>query len=123
MTRTLRKGGVGAMMDEYERATAELSTLLGRISDQEFALERDFETQDEDCRSIQTIMRHVVRAGYGYAGYIRVAYGQEPKPPEFPLFSRHESLQRLQDMLAYSVATLEGKWEMPYEEMAAVRLQ
>jgi len=110
-------------MDEYERAAAELSTLLGRISDEEFALERDFETQDEDCKSIQTIMRHVVRAGYGYAGYIREAHGQEAAGPEFPLFSRHESLQGLQEMLAYTVATLEGKWEMPYEEMAATQIR
>ena len=120
--RTPRKGGVGAMMDEYERAARELSSLLSNIGDDEFERPRDLETKDEDCRSIQTVMRHVVRAGYGYACYIREAYGEEVKRPEIPALARLESVQGLEDALAYMAATLEGKWELSDKEIMAVRI-
>jgi uncharacterized damage-inducible protein DinB len=123
MSKTLRKGGVGAMMDEYERAVAELSGILRRIRDEEFELVRDLETKDEGCRSIQTILNHVVRAGYGYAGYIREAYGTEAKRPEVPIGKRLESLDQLEVMLAYTAATLEGKWELSDEDIMAVRIR
>jgi len=119
----LRKGGVGAMMDEYERAAADLSAILRRISDEEFERARDLETMDEDCRSVQTILHHVVRAGYGYASYVREAYGDEPNRPDVPLGKRLEYLGRLDAMLAFTSATLEDKWELPYEEITAVKMQ
>jgi uncharacterized damage-inducible protein DinB len=122
VARSLRKGGVGAMMDEYERAARDLSSLLRSIADDEFERPRDLETKDEDCRSIQTVMRHVVRAGYGYACYIREAYGEDVKRPEIPLPTRLESLQLLDDALAYMAATLEGKWELSDKEITAVQI-
>jgi uncharacterized damage-inducible protein DinB len=109
-------------MDEYERAAADLSAILRRISDEEFERARDLETQDEGCRSIQTIMHHVVRAGYGYASYIREAFGEEPNRPDLPLGKRQEALDRLEVMLAYTSATLEGKWEMSDEQITSVRM-
>ena len=119
----LRKGGVGAMMDEYERAAADIPAILRRISDEEFERLRDLETKDEDCRSIQTILHHVVRAGYGYASYIREAYGDQPNRPDVPLGKRLEYVDRLDAMLAFTSATLEGKWELPYEDMTAVQIR
>jgi len=123
VNKALRKGGVGAMMDEYERAASDLSAILRRISDEEFEKARDLETKDEDCRSIQTILHHVVRAGYGYASYIREANGDEPNRPDVPLGKRLEYLARLDAMLAFTSATLEDKWELPYEQMTAVKMQ
>ena len=111
------------MMDEYERAVAELSGILGRISDDEFELVRDLETKDEGCRSIQTILQHVVRAGYGYAGYIREAYGTEAKRPDVPLGRRLEILEQLHRMIAYTTATLEDKWELSDEQIMAVQIR
>jgi uncharacterized damage-inducible protein DinB len=119
----LRQGGVGAMMDEYERAAADIPAILRRISDEEFERVRDLETKDEDCRSIQTILHHVVRAGYGYASYIREAYGDPPNRPDVPLGKRLEYLDRLDAMLAFTSATLEGKWELTYEEIVAVQMR
>ena len=123
MNRVFRKGAVGAMMDEYARAAAELSELLRRISDDEFERVRDLQSQDEDCRSIQTVLRHVVRAGYGYATYIREAFGAEAKRPEIPLSKRLEALNQIEMMLAYTVATLEGKWELSDEQITAVQIR
>lgn len=123
MSRVFRKGAVGAMMDEYERAAAELRELLLQISDEEFERVRDLETQDPDCRSIQTIMRHVVSAGYSYASYIREASGEEAYRPEIPLGSRREALDRFQEMLARTVRTLDGKWELPGDQITAIQIR
>src|SRR5262245_33428261 len=116
VTKARRKGGVGAMMDEYERAVAELSALVSGLSDAEFEAVRDVETQDESCRSIQTIMHHVIRAGYGYATYIRTAFGTPTERPQVAQPKRAECARMLVEMLAYNEATLEGKWQMPDEE-------
>src|SRR5512132_502407 len=78
--RMYRKGPVGAMMDEYERAVGELVRIIEGISDEEYERVRDTETKDDDCRSIQTILTHVIGAGYGYAGYLREAWGMERIP-------------------------------------------
>jgi len=122
-TRTYRKGGVGAMMDEYERAVAELSTLVSGLSDAEYEAIRDLESKDESCRSIQTIMHHVVRAGYGYAFYIRKAFGVvgERVIPAVP--SRTDCAKMLREVMDYTEATLEGKWEMPDEEIVKIRME
>jgi hypothetical protein len=70
MLKTYRTRAIGALLDEYERAIDDLKFVIIDVSDQDLATIVDTETTDEDCRSIQTIMGHVVRSGYGYAIYI-----------------------------------------------------
>ncbi len=120
--KALRRGGVGAMMDEYERAAAELAGILRGITDEEFERIRDRGTEDEDCRSIQTVMRHVVRAGYGYATYIRNAFGDPAERPTIPPAKRLEVLEQLDAALAYMATVLDGKWELPDREIQALRI-
>lgn len=118
MKKTYRSGAVGALMDEYERAAAELARLVGRIPDDDFARVVDSQTEDESCRSAQTIMSHVVRAGYGYADYIREQFSVESNRPPNKLLSRRESLEQLDAALRYTAETLEGRWEMSDEEIS-----
>src|SRR6185295_15000713 len=79
-------------------------------------------TQEDDCRSIQKVVNHVVRAGYGHAGYIRRALGAELNRPEIRLGSRAESVEQLAAMRSYTEATLAGRWEMTDEEISAVEI-
>lgn len=106
-------------MDEYERAASELGRLIEQIPEDDFARVVDSQTKDDDCRSVQTIMSHVVRAGYGYADYIREQFSIESARPQNKLLSRQESLEQLDAALRYTVQTLEGRWEMRDEEIAA----
>jgi uncharacterized damage-inducible protein DinB len=122
MTIAFRRGAVGAMMDEYERAAAELLGLIDGLSDFEFEAVRDRETSDDACRSIQTVLNHVVRAGYGYASQIREAFGAGAQRPEVTLGTRRESQAQIAQMLAYTVATLEDKWLFSDDEIMAVRI-
>jgi uncharacterized damage-inducible protein DinB len=118
-----RKGGVGAMMDEYERAASELKLLIGLISEDDFNRIVDTQTKDEDCRSIQTIITHVVRAGYGYADYIREVFSIPSTRPESVPVSYGEAVAKIDYMLAYTVQTLEGKWEMKDEEIEGMAIK
>ena len=119
MTReSYRRGPIGALMDEYERAGAELRRLVERIPLDEAARIVDPHTGDDDCRSVQTIMSHVVGAGYGYADYLRQVFSIPSARPPRSLLSPSESLEQLGAMLSYTAQTLEGRWEMSAEEMA-----
>ena len=104
-------------MDEYERAASELASLVERIPESDFVRVVDSQTKDEDCRSVQTIMSHVVRAAYGYADYIREQFSIASTRPQPRLLSREESLELLDAALRYTAETLEGRWEMSDEEI------
>ncbi|HEU4593689.1 MAG TPA: DinB family protein [Pyrinomonadaceae bacterium] len=118
MSRTYRSGAIGALMDEYERAAAELRRVVEQISDEEFRRVVDSQTKDDDCRSVQTVMSHVVRAVYGYADYIREQFSIASARPQNKLLSHQEVLVQLDAALAYTAQTLEGRWEMSDEEIS-----
>ncbi len=107
-------------MDEYERAATELTQLVEQIPDEDFERVVDLQTKDDDCRSAQTIMSHVVRAGYGYADYLREQLGMASTRPQPRVLSRQESLEQLEAFLQYSIETLNGKWEMSDKEISGI---
>ena len=120
--KTFRKGGVGALMDEYERAASELARIVNGITEAQFVLVCDRETQDEHCRSIQTIVSHVVSSGYGYANYIREAFSRAREQYTFAVLSRGTCLDQLARMVAYTAETLDGRWEYTDEQVMAVQI-
>ena len=113
--RSYRKGAIGALMDEYERAALELKMLVNKIPPAEFVRIIDNQTSDEDCRSVQTIISHVVRAGYGYADYIRYLFSISSTRPAIELLNQNESMKHIELMLEYTIQTLDGKWEISDE--------
>ncbi len=72
-----RKKSTGAILDVYEKTIEELKALLREMADAELLEIKDAETKDEDCKSIQTILAHVVNSGIGYVNYIRIHQGKE----------------------------------------------
>ena len=122
MAKNYRNGAIGALMDEYERAASELKILLDKILPEDFVKIVDPDTKDEDCRSVQTIMNHVVRAGYGYSNYIRKEFGIDANAPVFQINNTPEAISHFERMLEYTVRTLEGKWEMTDEEITNIKI-
>ncbi|MFY9557887.1 MAG: DinB family protein [Blastocatellia bacterium] len=118
--KTYRKGPIGALMDEYERASSHLKLLLRDISEEQFIQVLDSRTDDEQCRSVQTIITHVVGAGYGYADYIRKYFAIGPTSPVRKMLQRREAEAQLDAMLDYTARSLEGRWEMTDDEIAGV---
>lgn len=117
-----RDGAVGALMDEFERAVDELTKLVGGLSDEAFEAVRAPEAE-EAFRSIQSVVNHVVQAGYAHANHMRVALSVPGARVEVPLGTRAESAGQLAAMAAYLAATLDGRWQMSDREIEAVRIE
>ncbi len=77
-----KQGAVGALLAEYERAIAELKNVIEDISPADLTAIVDNLTADSNCRSIQTILTHVVNAGYSYCIYIQKLKNKHAKHPE-----------------------------------------
>ena len=122
MKKKYRKGGIGAVMDEYERAAADLKNLIGKISDTDFVKIVDSVTKDDDCRSVQTIISHVINSGFGYANYIRDWFGIPKSSPERRLISQNDFPMELDKMLTYTSETLQDKWELTDDEIMKVKM-
>lgn len=120
MRESYREGAVGALMDEYERAAWELRRLVERMREEDVVRVVDAQTEDEDCRSVQTVVSHVVNAGYGYADLLRKSFSIPSTRPPKALLSHRESLEQLDAVLSYTVETLEGRWGMTDEELRGV---
>jgi uncharacterized damage-inducible protein DinB len=118
-----RKGAVGALMDEYERAGRELELRVRSIPNEIFEALMDPETADENCRSIQTIVSHVVNSGYGYADYLREQFGIPAARPPKRLLTQPDSLDQIGAMLIYMNETLDGRWQMSEEQITATIIQ
>jgi len=123
MKRSYRAGAIGAMMDELERATNELVAIVQPLSKGEFERIRDSQTQDENCRSIQTIVSHVISSGHSYANYIREAFLMHIEPFKKRPLVVDEVASRASEMLQFTVATLEGHWIMDDSEIQSVAIQ
>ena len=120
MPRTFRTGPVGALMDEYERAAAELIRVIAPLSPSQYEEMRDTKTLDESCRSIQTILSHVVNSGYGYANSVRRAYGAPEIPYSHRILARGEVESMVAAMLAYTVETLSDKFHFTDDQLMEI---
>jgi uncharacterized damage-inducible protein DinB len=109
-------------MDEYERAASELARILEAISDEDYALIRDTETTDDGCRSIQTVVPHVIGAGYGYTGMLRRAWGIAHIEHRREPVARTDAA-RLKEMLEYTCETLDGRWTMSEDEASSLQIR
>lgn len=82
MTKYYRQGAIGALLDEYERAIGELKSVIRDIQPDALISIVDAHTQDENCRSVQTVLTHLVHSGYGYAISIHNLKGHNTERPE-----------------------------------------
>jgi hypothetical protein len=82
MNKIYRPGAVGALLDEYERVIKELQHVIADMTDTELARIVDTTTTDDNCRSVQTILSHVVNSAHSYAIYVLHAYGYQMVRPE-----------------------------------------
>ena len=112
ITKNMKKfrdnGAIGALLDEYEKSIQELQEVISDVTPEELVKIVDSETKDPDCKSIQTILTHVVGSGYGYAVYIRNSLGEQIKPYRRKTLHTPEAYQEsLNAMFQYNVQMFE----------------
>jgi hypothetical protein len=122
MEKKYRKGGIGAIMDEYERAASELKDLIGKISESDYLEIVDTDTKDDDCRSVHTIVSHATNSGYAYANYIRDWFAIPKNSPERRMISQKDFPAEFDKMISYTAETLEGKWEYSDDKIQKVKM-
>lgn len=74
-----RQGAVGALLDIYEQAISDFKKVIESIPDDALTIIINPQTTDENCKSIQAILSHVVSSGYGYATSIHNLKGNNIK--------------------------------------------
>lgn len=119
MPKTYREGALGALMDEYERAAKELQKLLRTIDSTTYMLILDTKTKDKDCRSIENIMNHVVRAGYSYSNYIRKQFGEDfiERKMKYDVGTPQLAIAEVNNMLKYTEENLQNKWKLTWRKI------
>lgn len=77
-------GTIRALLDEYRKAINELIAVIKPLTRDEIVIVRDSKTANENCRSVQTILTHVVYAGYGYTNFIEnnLGHKKERRPKQ-----------------------------------------
>ncbi|CAM1374489.1 DinB family protein [Tenacibaculum xiamenense] len=96
-------GAIGAILDEYEKTIIELNDVIQGIPQKQLIATVDFQTKDEDCKSIQTILTHVVSSGYNYVIVIRKWLGESVSYKEKLALNSFEEYQiALQEMFAFN---------------------
>lgn len=120
-----RKGATGALMDEYERAARELKAVVSRLNIGDYIKIIDPPTPDKDCSSIQLIMNHVIRAGYGYANYIRAYYEEDytERQENYHVETPDHACEQLDRMIEYTAETLSNKWDLTEEDVINSRIE
>ncbi len=119
--KTYRTGAIGALMDEYERAAVDFKSVIEKLSQDNFVKIYDPNTFDEDCRSIITITKHVVAAGYRYGNQIRIFLGLVPIIPEYKIETSRDAIRALDKVLIFTANTIEGHWNMTDDQIIATR--
>ncbi|WCO00254.1 DinB family protein [Psychroserpens ponticola] len=116
MNRTFRKGAIGALTDEYEKALNELKALLLQVPDAEFQKVYNEKTA-VDFQSVRNIVLHMINSGYGYANYIRKRFGNNYVVLKIEIETTEQGITELEKMFEYTVETFENKWHLTYREL------
>jgi hypothetical protein len=115
-------GAKGALMDEYERALNELISVIQTLTGPDIKMIADKETDNPDCVSIQSVLSHVIRAGYNYCIAIRNWLGEEVEYRETELLNTaREYRSEIKKMFQYSEKLFSDYPDIRIEEHAEGR--
>jgi hypothetical protein len=96
-------GAIGALLDEYEKAIIVLQGLIADITPEELKTNVDSGTTNNSCKSIQTILSHVLRSGYWFAVEVRKSLNEKLKfPKEIELDTVKDYQIELNNMFIYN---------------------
>ena len=115
-------GAIGALLDEYEKSITELKTTINDLSPMELIAVVDIMTKDEDCKSIQKVLSHVISAGYSYVVQIRKSKGEQVTFPEYESYNNATSYEKALDrMFDYNVQFFDDYSDIDLDDYKAHR--
>ncbi len=115
-------GAIGALLDEYENALNALYSTIDGLSEQQLTAVVDSETEDEDCRSIQSVLTHVVQSGFTYGIEIRKWLGEDIEYRDKVILNSVEKYQSaLAEMFTFMETLFKEHPDIKLNEFAAER--
>lgn len=112
------KGSVIALLDEYRKAIDELISVIKPINDKQLCELVDINTTDLDCKSIQSILTHVVCSGYGYIIYIENYIGnKKPRLEKVTYENANRYVEQLNLMYEYSINFFQENLNLEIEQL------
>ncbi|MDB5277778.1 MAG: hypothetical protein JWR61_2733 [Ferruginibacter sp.] len=118
MSQNIKQAAIKAILGEYQKAVNALRELIMPLDSLTLTTIVDAGTTDANCRSIQTILAHVVHSGYGYAVYIRKHKNFPGNRPEKKLrFTAVEYKSDLGKLLQFTDSTFGEITDDELEEM------
>lgn len=110
------KNAVNALLSEYRKVIIELQNVIQNIPDDKLVMAITPGTNDEDCKSIQSILTHVVNSGYAYSVYIRNLRDATTKRPKKEIRkSVEEYKEDLNNVLLYTYETFDTIYDSDLE--------
>lgn len=115
-------GAIGALLDKYERSIIDLKKVIQAIAQKDLIQIVDHNTKDDDCRSIQTIMTHVIQSGYTYVIAIRKSLGENiAYKPKVSLDTSESYAEELDKMFGYTELLFKDFPDISLEEYEAAK--
>lgn len=123
---TKRSGALGALMDLYEQE-AELffEMMNNEVTDADWAVIKDAETEDEDCRSIQTICQHMVGAAQYYIELVKKGENPDYTIERNPIIltEKKDFEPQFRAVLEAQAQYYENRWDMSDDEIEATKIK
>lgn len=95
-------GSIKALLGEYKKAIDELISVIQPLDSDRLSVVVDNETKDIECKSIQTVLTHIISSGYGYSVSIENYIGINSTRPVVPLFDTvSQYITQLNKMFEY----------------------
>jgi RimJ/RimL family protein N-acetyltransferase/uncharacterized damage-inducible protein DinB len=108
---------IRAILGEYARAINELKNVIQNIDNETLTKIVDTKTKDPDCRSVQTVLSHVVSSGYNYAILIAKYQGEDlDYTKQKKLKTAAAYMAALDTMMAFNIAVFERYPNIKLEE-------
>ena len=113
-----RTGAGGALLDIYEQAISGLKKVIEDIPNNTLTIIIDPDTNDENCKSIQAILSHVVHSGYGYATSIHNIKGNNiQRPAKVSRLTIQEYITDLSGVFTFTADIFKGISDNDLEQL------
>lgn len=95
-------GSIKALLEEYKKVINELIRVITPLTGNQISIVADAETKDIECKSIQTVLTHIISSGYSYSVYIENSIGINSTRPKALTFENvNEYIEQLNIMFEY----------------------
>lgn len=111
-----------AFLLEYKKAMTELKNTFCEMTFSDFKKTRDQNTNDPDCKSIETVVTHVIHSGYTYTSYINSLFDNEWVDYDKTMTSIAFCISELDKVLVFTENSFSPLWEKTDDEIITYRV-